>query len=191
MFRDSLRAGTITVTRGGSAGSRGDSASRDVERAIRSEATMGVTIHGIVATMAVPVESLTISSQVHHKWFTRLTSCIRESYSYFDHKTHERRAHSGAPLVNVGSGDQVRPLPEPPRPRRDASFPESRELEEFLSLDERVLELPLDALLGVLLGAPLARRAFSSFELWLPDLRDASLYPESAPYPPSSRELLW
>ncbi|HSU98101.1 MAG TPA: hypothetical protein VLI40_12785 [Gemmatimonadaceae bacterium] len=101
----------------------------------------------------------------------------------------------GAPLVNIGSGDQVRPLPEPPRPRRDASFPESRELEEFLSLDERVLELPLDAPLDapleVPLEAPLARRAFSSFELWLPDLRDASLYPESAPYPPSSRELLW
>jgi len=70
MFRDSLRAGTITVTRGASAGGCGDSASRDVERAMRSEATMGVTIHGIVATMAAAVESLTIASQLLHNCFT-------------------------------------------------------------------------------------------------------------------------
>jgi hypothetical protein len=57
MFRDSLRAGTITVTLGGSDGGRTDSASRDLERAMRSEATIGVRIHGIVAAMAVLVES--------------------------------------------------------------------------------------------------------------------------------------
>jgi hypothetical protein len=37
---------------------------------------------------------------------------------------------------------------------------------------------------------PLARRAFSPDELRSRELPDASLYPESAPYPPSSRELL-
>ena len=71
--------------------------------------------------------------------------------------------------------------------RRDASFPESRVPEALLSLDDRVA----DASCGALLEGPLARRAFSSFCPCLPELRDdASLYPESAPYPPSSRELL-
>ncbi|MES2358094.1 MAG: hypothetical protein V4529_07090 [Gemmatimonadota bacterium] len=59
--------------------------------------------------------------------------------------------------------------------------------EELLSLGDRVPDASCEALLEGLL----ARRAFSSFGPCLPELRDdASLYPESAPYPPSSRELL-
>jgi hypothetical protein len=56
MFRDSLRAGTITVTRGGSAGGCADSVSRDLERAMRREAIIGVRILGIVAAMLAAKE---------------------------------------------------------------------------------------------------------------------------------------
>ena len=78
MLRDSLRAGTITVTRGGSAGACVDSASSDVERAMRSEAMMGVSIHGIVAATAIPIESFTVGM-----------------YESYPHAAHERAR--GAP----------------------------------------------------------------------------------------------
>jgi orotate phosphoribosyltransferase len=79
MFRASLRAGTMTVARGGSAGGCADSASSDVERAIRSEAIIGVTIHGIVAATAIAVE-----------WFM---TGMHESYSY-----HGPERTRGAPV---------------------------------------------------------------------------------------------
>jgi len=71
MFRDSFRAGTITVTRGGLVGSRDDSASRDVERVMRSDATMGVSIHGIVAAIAAPVESFMIGMGESYPYSSR------------------------------------------------------------------------------------------------------------------------
>ena len=53
MFRASLRAGTITETRGVSRGASGDSAFRNVDREIRYVAMIGVSTQGRAATLAI------------------------------------------------------------------------------------------------------------------------------------------